>query len=83
MPLTRTNASSYACNDLLRNETYQKNKIQFVLEEEKSKLSYPRTASKLKKATRKLIKDFRNFGGVNLLLRPLLLSMKPNVNVNY
>jgi len=83
MPLTPSNASSYACNDLLRNPEYPKTKFQFVLEETKGIKDFPRTPGKLMKATKKLIKSYKTYGGVDLLLRPLLLSMKPNINVKY
>jgi len=37
MPIDITSASSYACNDLLRNSTLPNPKIQYILEEPKPK----------------------------------------------
>jgi hypothetical protein len=85
MSINVSNASSYACNDLLRNCDNPVGLVQFVLEESRVKKpsAYPRSPSKLKLAINKLKRDFQRYGGVKLILRPLGLSVRPSLNKKY
>jgi len=84
MPLTTQNSSSYACNDLLENEKYEKSKIQFVLESPKVKPSdFPRSANKLSRMIGKIKREFKRYYGVPILLRPLDISVRPSKSTKY